>query len=344
MKNKFYFVPSFIVLISFIVILSGCKKEEENQLPSCNITSPQNEVSITQGITVAITLEAEDPDGNISEVKFYIDGVVKSSASSFPYNYNWNTTNETKGSHNIKTTVKDNKGAIAETEIIINIIVPGVPGAGLTDIDGNTYSSIIIGQKEWMVENLKTTKYNDGTDILNITDDHEWRDLHTPAYCWYNNDGPTNKDVYGALYNWNAVNSGKLCPNGWHVPSEAEWKQLEMDLGMSQGEAYDSGNRGTNEGSRLAGNAALWNNGALENNIEFGTSGFTALPGGCRNDGYGAFRYAGEKGYWWSATKSTVPDYTYDAYSRALFYTSAGVTRRYSSDKANGFSVRCVKD
>ena len=89
--------------------------------------------------------------------------------------------------------------------------------ASITDKDGNVYTSVTIGTQVWMVENLKTTKYNDGTPIPNVTDNTEWSNLTTPAYCWYDND-ITKKNPYGALYNGYAVRTGKLCPTGWHVP------------------------------------------------------------------------------------------------------------------------------
>ncbi len=93
------------------------------------------------------------------------------------------------------------------------------------DGDGNIYQTVTIGTQIWLKENLKTTRYNDGTDISLITDQTEWKNAISAAYCWYDND-ITNKDPFGALYNWYAVNTGKLCPKGWHVPSESEWTEL----------------------------------------------------------------------------------------------------------------------
>ena len=96
----------------------------------------------------------------------------------------------------------------------------------VTDINGNVYHTVMIGNQVWMVENLKTTKYKDGTAIPNVTDNNAWSALSTPAYCWYNNDAATYKSTYGALYNWYAVNTGKLAPAGWHVATDAEWTKL----------------------------------------------------------------------------------------------------------------------
>ena len=111
----------------------------------------------------------------------------------------------------------------------------------IRDIDGDVYTSITIGTQIWLVQNLKTTKYNDGEVIPNIIDNTAWTELTTPGYCWYNNDAATYKPTNGALYNWYAVNTSKLCPLGWHVPSDDEWKTLEISMGMTQGEVEKIG-------------------------------------------------------------------------------------------------------
>ena len=101
----------------------------------------------------------------------------------------------------------------------------------VSDADGYVYHTVTIGAQVWMVENLKTTKYNDGTAIPLVTDSTAWAILTIPGYCWYNNDAVTYKATYGALYNWYAVNTGKLAPKGWHVPADAEWTKLITFLG-----------------------------------------------------------------------------------------------------------------
>jgi uncharacterized protein (TIGR02145 family) len=211
-------------------------------------------------------------------------------------------------------------------------------GDGVTDIDGNNYSSVIIGNQEWMAENLKTMTYSDGTPIDLVENDTDWLNNTTAAYCWYDNDQAQYAETYGALYNWYTVNTGNLCPEGWHVPTDEEWNILEMELGMSQGEVEHTSWRGSNEGSKLAGNAALWSDGALENDSEFGSIGFTALPAGFRNS-TGAFDIIGICGVWWSATEANTDFALY----RCLYYTSTGVMRN-TYHKEDGFSVRCLKD
>ena len=104
------------------------------------------------------------------------------------------------------------------------------PSAGtVKDADGNKYNTVKIGNQVWMVENLKTTKYNDGTEILNVTSDTQWANLTTGAYCNYDN-LESNAEIYGRLYNWYAVNTGKLAPAGWHVPTDDDWIILENYL------------------------------------------------------------------------------------------------------------------
>ena len=209
----------------------------------------------------------------------------------------------------------------------------------MTDLDGNIYQTIRIGNQVWMAENLKVTHYRDGTLITQISTSTAWLNLSTEAYCIYNNNASNEVDTYGALYNWYAATDSRhIAPEGWHVPTDDEWKELEMALGMSQSEADDTGWRGTNEGSKLAGIADLWNNGALENNSAFGSSGFTALPGGYRSS-YGYYDYLGNFGYFWSATESS----STNAWYRLLYYYFSDVSR-YDYDKRHGFSVRCVRD
>jgi len=198
----------------------------------------------------------------------------------------------------------------------------------MSDADGNVYKTVIIGTQIWMAENLKTTKYKDGlTGIPLETGNANWAGLTTPAYCWYAND-EANKNIYGALYNWFTVNTGNLCPTGWHVPIDDEWTTLTTFLG---GESV-AGGKLKQTGT------TLWldpNTGATNE------SGFTALPGGYRYRLDGTFADVGKLSYWWSAT-----EYIYDAakaYYRELFNDQASVFRE-GATKTAGKYVRCLKD
>lgn len=220
----------------------------------------------------------------------------------------------------------------------------------VTDFDGNVYQTIVIGEQEWMVENLRTTHYADGTPLVDGTGVGNIAEDYTTKYYFWHQDDPANAETYGALYTWAAVMNGEassdanpsgvqgICPTGWHVPSDEEWKQLEIALGMSRAEADATGWRGTHQGSNLAGNAVLWNDGPLETHSEFGTSGFMALPGGYR-DLYGAFNHMGNFTRFWSSTEGSNPSY---AWYRSLFYHNSGVYRT-NYNKDYGLSVRCVR-
>lgn len=253
--------------------------------------------------------------------------------------------NNSAGNYNITTLadpVNDQDAATkayvdaikARLEIIENTVQAG---GIVTDCDGNVYNTVRIGNQIWMAENLKTTKYNDCTDIPLVTGNTAWSNLTTPGYCWYNNDSATFANPYGALYNWYTVETGNLCPIGWHVPSDAEWKILEMYLGMSQSEADSAWiYRGTDEGGKMKEtDTTHWHspNTGATNEI-----GFTALPGGTRLSS-GSVYGVGNHGRWWSATENSGAS----AWRRKLFYDQAQVCR-YWDDKSLGISVRCVRD
>ena len=207
----------------------------------------------------------------------------------------------------------------------------------ICDYDGNCYTVVQIGDQLWMAENLKVTHYNDGSEIPNITTNGDWGSLLTGAFGVYNNDP---LPFHGNLYNWYTVDDDRgVCPAGWHVPTDEEFKELEMFLGMSDSEANDTGYRGTDEGSKLAGNSELWNDGNLENNSVFGTSGFKAHPGGYRSFSDGTYHHVGVGGYFWLSSESS----NTDAWYRILYFNNSTVTR-YDHGKQYGSSIRCLED
>lgn len=201
----------------------------------------------------------------------------------------------------------------------------GSSNSTVMDADGNTYHTVTLGTQVWMVENLKTTKYNDSTDIQLVADNSTWAILTTPAYCWYNNDASANKNTYGALYNWYAVNTGKLCPAGWHIPSDAEWNTLITYLGDS-----------TTVGGKLKEAGTVhWTS---PNTGADNSSGFTALPAGSHYTN-GSFYLNGKYGWWWSTTESS----STEAWHEYIKYNSSSIIR-ISGSKKLGFSVRCIKN
>jgi uncharacterized protein (TIGR02145 family) len=216
---------------------------------------------------------------------------------------------------------------------------PGI----VKDVDGNLYTTIKIGAQVWISENLKTTRYKDGTAIPVVTDNTAWSGLTTPGYCWYNNDAASFKATYGAMYNWYSVTTGNLCPAGWHAPTDAEWTTLENYL-IANGYNYD----GTLIGSKIAKaltSTTLWTsstNAGAVGNIDYpakrNATGFTALPGGFR-DNSGVFSGIGDYSDWWSATEGDASN----ALGRGLSFSFIGVGR-YNFSKRGGFYVRCIRN
>jgi uncharacterized protein (TIGR02145 family) len=211
---------------------------------------------------------------------------------------------------------------------------PEASYGSMTDQDGNTYKTVEIGAQTWMAENLKTTKFNDNSSIPNVTSGSAWTRLTTPGYCWYDNDEVINKPLYGAIYNWYTVKTGKLCPAGWHVPADSEYVALEMSLGMTQVQAEGTSWCGSDQGSKMKNNTG-WKTGENGTNA----SGFSALPGGYRFRLDGAFNNIGDLSYWWCSDESGPTT----GYYRRLDGNNPGVFRE-SALKAAGKYVRCVMD
>jgi len=196
-------------------------------------------------------------------------------------------------------------------------------------------SSVTIGSQVWTNKNLDVARYRNGDIIPQVTNATQWAALTTGAWCWYNNDSATYAATYGRLYNWYAVNDSRgLAPNGWHIPTDAEWNKLVKHL--------DSGADTTCSGcaqSTIVGGALKSITGwSSPNEGATNSSGFSGLPGGYRFDG-GLFNNIGFYGYWWSATEP----FTTNAWTRFVYYSFGGVNRN-SFAKSFGISVRCVRD
>lgn len=197
--------------------------------------------------------------------------------------------------------------------------------------DGYEYSVVQIGDQLWMAENLRATIFNDGTNIPLITDNTAWCGLTTPGYCWYNND-LNNKSVYGALYNYYTVQTGKLCPDGWHLPTSGEWLTLANYLG-GRSEA----------GGKLKETGTIhW---AEPNTGATNETGFTGLPGGFRSQVSGAFYWINLRSEWWEIGGSNPPNETslnflrYDNSELGLGYPMPN-----DAAKKRGVYIRCIKD
>jgi len=222
-------------------------------------------------------------------------------------------------------------------EIVFN---PEINYGIVSDIEGNKYKTVLIGDQTWMAENLKTRKLNSGQEIRDIPDFDDWAAVNMPALCWYVNDETKYSSTYGAMYNWYAVNTGKLCPKGWHVPSDEDWTILSEYLGGSEAAGHQLQETGFTHWVKS--DTAVTN-----------SSGFTALPGGYRighADLLHYFKYLGYNASFWSSTVTQEYDdeypsswgiyYDYLGYGWGAFH---GEYPPYLS-KRDGRSVRCIKD
>jgi uncharacterized protein (TIGR02145 family) len=199
------------------------------------------------------------------------------------------------------------------------------PPGPVTDIDGNSYKTVRIGDQIWMGENLKTTRYSDGTEIQIITDATTWNGLKTGAYCWYKNDGSLYRDTYGAIYNGYAAGNDMICPAGWHVPEKDDWLKLRE----FNGDSIKGGGKLKEAGT------VHW---LTPNKEADNSTNFTALPAGMRYF-EGSFASLSTFTGIWSSTGTGTKDLWY----MSLYYGDAAFTMGHIS-KNHGFSVRCIKD
>ena len=206
------------------------------------------------------------------------------------------------------------KVSLVLTIVVLTVILFSTSGYAQT---------VTIGSQVWTSKNLDVATYRNGDVIPQVQDENAWENLTTGAWCYYDNDA-SNGTEYGKLYNWYAVNDPRgLAPNGYHIPTDAEWTQLSDYLG----------------GESEAGTKMKSTSGWVVNGNGTNSSGFSGLPGGFRRNSLGTFDAIGEDGYWWSSTENG----TNAAWDRVLVYNNGNVYRYYSS-KVNGFSVRCLRD
>jgi uncharacterized protein (TIGR02145 family) len=316
-------ITKVIFLILSIISVCSCKKDKIPALTTINV-SRISQVNATSGGKIT----------NFNKAKIIASGVCWSTSREPTIEDNKTTDEVIEGIFNSTLT-----GLIPETTYYLRayatnglgtvygreLIFRTLKAITVTDSDGNEYNAVTINNQSWMTENLKTTKYNDGASIPLVEEDAAWSGLLTPGYCWYRNDAETYKSTYGAFYNWYTVNTGRLCPTGWHVASDAEWTILSNYLG----------------GESIAG-AKLKKTGRSHwvepNTGATNETGFTALPGGLRYHD-GLFHDFGFSGYWWSSTELGKER----AYFRYMSYTYSNLFR-FDNLKKIGFSVRCIQD
>jgi uncharacterized protein (TIGR02145 family) len=328
MKNKStYFI---LALLPSLLFLSGCKKSNDAQVPEI----------ITSAIDIITPVSARCISNITSNggAALTATGVCWSTDSVPDINNNKTTGGTNIGEFTIIITGLDpqthyyarayaeNSAGVAygkELEFTTPQDLTGETGT-LQDTDGNTYATIGIGGQMWMAGNLKTTLYNDGTPIPRVTDNTAWSSLKNPGFCWYNNDSLTNSDSYGALYNWYAAFSPNLAPDGWHVPTDADWVTLSQFLGgmdvaggkvKTTGNTWDSPNTGaTNE------------------------SGFNSRPGGLRTSS-GIFSSVTDSSAYWTVSSASGIN--------AWYWTQNNQDAKMGRTAGNlstGCSIRLVKD
>jgi len=338
-----------ILLIFITTLLLSCSNDDNN--PTVSESSVPELATVT---IITITSSTANFGGNITS-----DGGETVTASGVCWSTSQtptvsdNTTNDWDGTDNFTSKIS---GLTPETIYYVRTYAINSVGTGygstisfttfemgkgtVTDIDGNLYKVVKIGNQWWMAENLKVTHYRNGATIPNVTDDTEWSNRETGSYCNYGNN--TNfVNTYGRLYNWYAVDDSRdIAPKGWHVPVDEEWKELEIFLGMGSGEVNIRGWRGTDEGGKMKESGTThWispNTGATNE------TGFTALPGGGRSsmeNFEGDFVNNTLQASFWSSSDES----SSQAWFRYLSYTHSDV-RMNSISKRQGFSIRCVMD
>ena len=317
-------------------MIFSCKDDSSDKInkePLCEIITPVINEEILHGSILNVEVNVDDD--NLANVTFFINEVEIGVDDSYPYTMQWLTEDKVPGEYNLKVQAIDEEGLLSVDELNFELSHIGV---SIEDIDGNTYGTVVIGAQKWMRENLKVTTYNTGDPINIVEPWNYWLSNSNGAYCWYENDKETYGELYGAIYNHIAVRNDDLCPDGWHIPSEEEWKELEIFLGVNADEANLYFFHGINEGSKLAGSSDLWFEGDLTRDNEFGVTDFNAIPAGMRTKG-GEFINMEYQTYYWSSSIGDVDN----GYYRNIRFNNPQIYR-YHISKNTGFSVRCMKN
>ena len=307
-------------------------------------TSPVTEPTLITASVTGVTVSTAISGGNITE-----DNGAEITDRGVCWNTSGNPTvanSKTSNGPGTGSFVSNMSGLAEGTIYYVRAFATNSAGTGYgnqirfstsaSDIDGNVYRTIIIGTQLWMQSDLKTTKFNDNSSIPNVTLAADWMSLSSPGYCWYDNN-PSYGSTYGILYNWFTVETGRLCPSGWDVPTDIEFKTLEIFLGMSPTDADGTLWRGTDQGTQLK-YTSTW---FPVNGNGTNSSGFSALGGGYRFGVDGSFNNLGSVSYWWSSTLHWSD--TTKALYRRLDTDKTGVYRE-GVIKAGGKFVRCLKN
>ena len=327
MKN----ILVFNCFVVSMLLFSSCSKKSPTE-PNPTLSVSQTNLTIASDSGSTGTFEVtSNTDWSVSDDADWLTVSPESGSNNGTITATASSTNHSTSSRSATVTVR----ATGVSEQTVNVTQNGSPFVTV-DIDGNNFKTVKIGDQWWMAENLKVTHYRNGDSIPNVTDNDQWENLSSGAYCVIYND-ESNADTYGYLYNWYAVNDIRnIAPEGWHVPTDEDWKELEMYLGMSRSEADNTEWRGTDEGGKMKeAGTAHWKS---PNISATNQSGFSALPGTFRYYN-GNYQLIGYYCCFWSSTESS----SGRAWSRNLDFNHSGV-QRTSYAKLSGLSVRCVRD
>ena len=306
-------MKSYTLLISFLifgfVLFQACNKEEQqpvNDDPLCTIIVPNEGQEFIVGETITITINASDADGSIKDISILVNDDQIATLSTSPFEYDWNTNGENPGSFTIKAICTDNQGATGDAETTVTLKEEESTFETYTDPrDGKAYITVKIGEQTWFTENL---------------------DFDSAASV------KSSKSNYGGYYSWSSAKNA--CPSGWHLPTDQEWKALEMKMLLLQSEADAIGWRGTVQGMWLKSKDGWKYNGNGTDRF-----GYNALPAGYKNEDGEIFRFE-EDAVFWTATFHGNSE---SAWYRQMNYGANGIYRSSTSTKAR-FSVRCIKN
>jgi uncharacterized protein (TIGR02145 family) len=330
-KEGFIFLGISFFLLVFLIC---CKKEKENVTTLASIlTLPVTNIKSNSAISGGnITNDGGAPISQRGIVWSTLPNPTTASNSTSDGSGTGNYTSNLSGlnfntTYYLRAYATNSAGTAYGEEINFKTsyhLNPNLSYGSMSDQDGNTYPTIVIGTQEWMAENLRTNTYRNGDIIPNVTDYTPWWNLNTGAWSYYENNNQYNS-LYGKLYNWYAVTDARnLCPTGWHIPTDAEWSVLRAYLGGGT-----AGRKMKTIGTEY------WENPNFDATNE---SGFSGLPGGFRYFS-GSYTFIGKKGGWWSSTEND----SANAWMRSLYHTDNSVYRG-DNDKNYGYSVRCLKD
>jgi uncharacterized protein (TIGR02145 family) len=315
--KKLHFI--FALLFACTLFFAGCKKDGSD-------SDGDNGTPSTE--TFLVTFKPNGGEGTM-EPQTFVDNVSKElEKNAFTHTdsvfIGWNKKADDSGDYYM-----NRQRIVVSSDMDLHAQWANPEGNGqpcattptVQDLDGNTYNTVQIGSQCWMRENLKTTQYKTGADILVISNSDQWVNNYTGAMCYYDNDA-SNAEIFGALYNGFAVRTGNLCPEGWHIPSDAEWNALAQFLGGAGVAGYQM--------------KALYH--WLENNAN-NESSFTAYPAGSRlGHPDASFFDMGRVAYFWSST-----EYALGNISKILTWSSRELANDYQA-RSIGLSVRCIKD